>query len=596
MALNSLQKIESYPEHGFIGEINTDIPIPKAAGGGVLRANVYRPLDTANGARYPVLMTLGPYGKDVPYSVFHPHSWSELPTEQKSEFSAWETPEPTYWPKHGYVVVRVDERGTGQSPGVLDVLSKQTITDFKECIEWAASQSWSTGKVGLVGISYYALSQWPVAAKKPRGLACIIPWEGMADCYRDLARQGGILSNKFIESWYKRQVVSNQYGLPGKAARNWGPDTIECSLSEEELLKNAVNIVEQTLENKYSDDKYFATKDYDLADIEVPLLSVANWGGACIALHLRGNVMGYVEASSKNKWLHFITGRHDLPAYLPEYIGLQKSFLDAWLKGEDDRGWLKGPNAPDGVPAVSLILRAGNPGFNSTAAEQTFPRRTEKEWPIEKTQYTRLYLNADLTLTPKKPAAVGRVVYRGFDSEPLHFKSASFKETTEITGHIVANLVVAIEADASGKVPKDLDLFVTMRHYDSNDKEIFYTGTTGDPAPICKGWLRASLRAIDASHPRHKDYLPYRPYSKDIVSYPKPGVPFEALVELWPTNVVVAAGNKLVLEISSQNTQGGGIFGSDHPIDRATDVFAGGNVLFVGGDHDSWVQLPMIST
>lgn len=57
-----------------------------------------------------------------------------------------------------------------------------------------------------------------------------------------------------------------------------------------------------------------------------------------ILLHLRGNVVGYLEAGSKNKWLWFITGRHDLPFFLPEYVALQKSFLDAWLKGKDDKG------------------------------------------------------------------------------------------------------------------------------------------------------------------------------------------------------------------------------------------------------------------
>lgn len=58
----------------------------------------------------------------------------------------------------------------------------------------------------LRGISYYAGSQWRVAARQPKGLACIIPWEGMADYYRDRCRHGGILANKFIDFWWNRQV------------------------------------------------------------------------------------------------------------------------------------------------------------------------------------------------------------------------------------------------------------------------------------------------------------------------------------------------------------------------------------------------------
>lgn len=57
-------------------------------------------------------------------------------------------------------------------------MSDQTSSDFAECIEWAADQEWSSGRIGLLGISYFGGTQWRVAARKPKGLACIIPWEG----------------------------------------------------------------------------------------------------------------------------------------------------------------------------------------------------------------------------------------------------------------------------------------------------------------------------------------------------------------------------------------------------------------------------------
>lgn len=87
---------------------------------------------------------------------FHAKSYSEVPKEHKSKYVAWETPEPVFWTKNGYVVVRVDERGLGQSPGVLDTMSRGTSECFFHVVEWAAAQSWSSGKVGLLGISYYA--------------------------------------------------------------------------------------------------------------------------------------------------------------------------------------------------------------------------------------------------------------------------------------------------------------------------------------------------------------------------------------------------------------------------------------------------------
>lgn len=73
--------------------------------------------------------------------------------------------------------------------------------------------------MGLLGISYFAGTQWRVAARQPKGLAAIIPWEGMSDYYRDRVRHGGILSDRFIDFWWKNAVQPNQYGKPGQASR-----------------------------------------------------------------------------------------------------------------------------------------------------------------------------------------------------------------------------------------------------------------------------------------------------------------------------------------------------------------------------------------
>ena len=137
---------------------------------------------------------------------FHAESFNEVPKEHHSAHSAWETPDPGFWTANGYIVVRADEVGTGQSPGLLDTMSRSTSEAFYDVVEWAADQKWSNGKVGLLGICYYAGSQWRVAARRPRGLAAIIPWEGMSDYYRDRCRHGGILSNTFISFWWNRQV------------------------------------------------------------------------------------------------------------------------------------------------------------------------------------------------------------------------------------------------------------------------------------------------------------------------------------------------------------------------------------------------------
>jgi len=69
---------------------------------------------------------------------------------------------------NGYAILRADEVELGQSPGVLDTMSKSTSDAFADVIEWAAEQPWSNGKVGLAGISYFAGSQWRVAARRTK--------------------------------------------------------------------------------------------------------------------------------------------------------------------------------------------------------------------------------------------------------------------------------------------------------------------------------------------------------------------------------------------------------------------------------------------
>jgi pimeloyl-ACP methyl ester carboxylesterase len=166
----------------FLVERDVDIPLPKAPKSDAtdpcfVRANVFRPMDQR---RYPVLLTYSPYGKDIPYSKFNPTSYNNLPKAAQTPFAVWEAPDPTFWVPQGYVVVRVDERGSGHSPGVLNVWSEETAAGFADAIEWAAVQPWSSGKVGILGVSYYASNQWFVAARRPKGLAAIVPWEGKA--------------------------------------------------------------------------------------------------------------------------------------------------------------------------------------------------------------------------------------------------------------------------------------------------------------------------------------------------------------------------------------------------------------------------------
>ena len=156
-------------------------------------------------------------------------------------------------------------------------------------------------------------------------------------------------------------------------------------------------------------------------------------------------------------------------------VALQRSFLDAWLHGKDDRGWLQGPNAS--IPAVSVTLRKGKPPHNDIQGDRSFPHRQETEWPIARTRYIKYHLSSDLTMSTNRQDRQNEtnLEYEGLSGEAIQFATAPFDVETEYTGHVLAKLVVSADTSENG-TPRDMDVFVTLRHLDEEGNEIYYTG------------------------------------------------------------------------------------------------------------------------
>ena len=168
----------------------------------VLRADLFAPIFEG---RYPVILTYGVYAKGLAYQEGYPHQWTKMVADHpeilegsSNKYQNWEVTDPERWVPHGYVVIRVDSRGAGWSPGFLDPGCARETEDLFQCIEWAGTQPWSNGKVGMLGISYYASNQWRVAGLHPPHLAAIIPWEGQADRYRDSGYHGGKIGRAHV--------------------------------------------------------------------------------------------------------------------------------------------------------------------------------------------------------------------------------------------------------------------------------------------------------------------------------------------------------------------------------------------------------------
>ena len=319
-------------------QIDWDVPI-RMDDGLVLRADVLRP---PHAARCPVLLTYGPYAKGLAFQDGYPSAWQRMVAEHpdvaygsSNLYQSWEVVDPEKWVPHGYACVRVDSRGAGRSPGIIDHFSPRETRDFYNCIEWAGVQPWSSGKVGLNGISYYAMNQWHVATLQPPHLTAMCIWEGSADWYRDMTHHGGILSS-FWANWYDMQVKTVQYGLGERGPRSRVTGELACgdeTLSDAELAENRSDFGDDILAHPL-DDQYHRDRSPVWEKVVTPFLSAANWGGQ--GLHPRGNFEGFVRAAAKNKWLEAHGIEHWTHFYTDYGRLLQKRFFDFFLKMQQE--------------------------------------------------------------------------------------------------------------------------------------------------------------------------------------------------------------------------------------------------------------------
>lgn len=572
--------------------IEWDVPITMSDGT-VLRADVFRPVD---GTPAPVIMSYGCYAKGLPFQQNYKNQWDRMVTDfpeivedTTNKYQCWEVADPERWVPHGYAVVRVDSRGAGTSPGIQDVWSAPEIDDYAECIEWAGTQPWSTGKVGLLGISYYGANQWLVAGKQPQHLAAIVPWEGTSDWYREVFYHGGIRSG-FLGQWLPKQAAM-QHGYGDRGTKNpntgeWiaGPET----LTDEELAANKVDKVAEVASKPFAPDYTDIAPQFD--KITVPILSAANWGGQ--GLHLRGNFEGYLNAAADQKWLSVHGMEHWSHFYTGYGVDLQRRFLDHFLLGKDN-GW-------DNQPKVTMLVRHVDPGDKGSIAGR-FERHYADAWPLPETRWTTWNLDADrTTLSTDTPNSEASVSY-DTTGTGVTFLGPVAETETEVTGPLAAKLFVS-------STTTDADLFLVLRVIDPDGDEVVFRGAMDAHTPTAQGWLRVSHRALD-----EEKSLPHRPYHTHTSAEPMtPGEIYEVAVEIWPTSVVIPAGYRLALTVRGNDyrfegepasnsshrypSMGVGPFTHNDPQDRPADIFDATVTVHTGPDHQSQLLLPVIPT
>ncbi len=513
---------EDPPYEGMAVERSVRVPLRD---GGVLAADVFRPLGAA---RYPVILSVGPYPKSIPFKDWSPadHGRQVLKSGQgAADLMHWETALPDYWVPQGYVQVRCDQRGSGESPGRLDVLGPQAQRDFVDAIEWAGVQPWSNGNVGLLGDSYFAAVQWLVAQHQPRHLKAMIAVQGFTDFYRDALRHGGMLSSRFLDLWFEGRVRQMQHG--GARFPTNPP------LSAAQLAANTVferDFRQLLREHTLANNRFVSERTPDLAKIQVPVLAYANASG--LGLHGSGTIEGYrgaVNASMRR--LKVGTGQDPDAMYTPAEVEQQRRFFDHHLKGRR--------NGVDSEPAVTVMVRRG--------AELI--KREGSDYPLPGTRVVRWSLDL-----PRRRIAAGTSVEPGRLSYAASYGSASGlvrleSEPLAADLELIGPLRLHLRLSSSGT---DTDLFVALRELRPDGTEVTAQGAQDPNLPVAMGWLRASLRKTDPA--RSSEFRAWHPY--DEVQALSPDVPVDVDINLWPTAWMIQKGNRLALDIGGSEQAG----------------------------------------
>jgi uncharacterized protein len=337
-----------------------------------------------------------------------------------------------------------------------------------------------------------------------------------------MTHHGGIL-NTFFGNWYDMQVKTVQHGLGERGPRSRVTGALVCgdeTLSDKALAANRCDFGDDILSHPLDDD-YHRARSPKWDKVTAPLLTAANWGGQ--GLHPRGNFEGFVRAASKDKWLEAHGIEHWTHFYTDYGVALQKRFFGHFLKGEKT-GW-------DEQPRVQLQVRRVD----------RFQERHENEWPIARTRWTKLHLDAAGSLVREAPKTAEAVSFDAL-GEGLTFVTRPLEAETEITGPVAARLFVASSTT-------DADLFLVLRVFTPDLREVVFMGAIDPHTPIAQGWLRASHRKLDPK--LSTPYRPYHAHAERQMLRPGEIVPLD--IEIWPTSIVVPAGYRIALTVRGRD-------------------------------------------
>jgi predicted acyl esterase len=514
-------ELVSQPKYRVKSEKNVYVPMRD---GVRLCIDIYYP--DAQG-KFPALIAVSPYGKELqtladparPYSVFHGAGGVEA---GKTEF----------WVSRGYAHVIADTRGSGYSEGNYCFYGKKEHEDGYDLVEWIAKQPWCNGNVGMIGMSYFAIIQYPIAAQNPPHLKAIAPCEGLTDRYRQSCYHGGILNYGFYARWWNLLAVPSFEPLSKK---EFPKDKLDQMIGD---LKNHVDfktfpvaylpficpeknpILFDLYMHPHDGPFYWERSAYTMFDkIKIPVYILNRWSGW--GIHLPGAFSAYQGIDAPKKLMIFTTGVRGPDRPWGQNHNEILRWYDHWLKGVDT-GLMNEPPIKIWVQGIDEW-------------------RYENKWPLARTRWTKLFLREKGNLSEEPPGSgekpdsfINRLYWDPKEQTPcVKYTTERFTKDVETTGPIALYLKAMLSTEDANWMVDILDI-----------------AQDGSERLVTKGWLKASHRAIDQS--KSKSYQPFHPHTESIPV--KPSEILEYVIEIRETSNVFRAGHSLQLVIKGEDS------------------------------------------
>jgi predicted acyl esterase len=515
-------------------KVEKDIYVPMRDGV-KLCVDIIRP-DTED--KYPALLAISAYGKNI-QRQFLPQ-----PVPSPLGDACIEAGMSDWIVQRGYVHVIADSRGIGQSEGTYySMYSEQESYDGYDLVEWIAQQPWCDGQVGMIGISYYGTIQLVVAASCPPHLKAIAPLEATQDQYL-ACYHGGVLDAFYSELYTGRHSFLSWSGFANKDCRSKSKKDLpkeeyerrlkiameDPDINQYNLLYSVLNypdknpIFHDILLNPYDDKGEMYWWNPKLEDIKIPVLCGCNWYPDCGPKFVREPFFIYNRVQGPKKLIMFPPGWMDRP--FSQHHGLILDWYDYWFKGIQNGIMDEDP--------IKLFIMGEN------------KYRTEKEWPIGRTEWTSFYLRPHQGLS-REPEQFYELEPDGYVQEPLLV-------TQKINSLFYSTPPLADDLEISG--PISLYLYASIDQDDSVFKvKLFDVDcSTGKERELTHGHLKLSHSTLDTE--RSKPYQPIHNHTKEACKKVQPGEINEYHIEFYPFANVFKKGHKIKLEICSMDIPG----------------------------------------